>query len=414
MERLVLAVKKRGVAESVTVGVLFLGVLLTYILLSFQNAGGSLMWLTRPIGGVTAAWAVYALFRFKLFPARVYPELWLYGAYIAVACVSGLFTAPDRAMHMDMAFRLAQGFAMVVSVYALVGVCRSARPILWILLFGAWAYAVYGLTVGFYYYRVFRQTLGNLNANIFARVPMLGFLACLGLMNGYRGAKRLAFLPMLAGCAYMLMISGSRTAFLACGAGTALYIALTIPRDDLRAFYKKGLLPAALALSVGGFVWLWVRDPYQIKSLFTRFTMLFSDGNESTSLRLTSIREALSQFASHPVFGIGAYQFSGISANGLNHAHCDIAELLMSFGAVGTALYAACCFYGGRGIVRAIRREGLKTPPAGSAYVAMASLFFCYIVMGLGDITIYEMNCQLVLGALTACGMLNRLAGKTP
>lgn len=405
-----LSKKKPGLKE-ISIGVLFTGLALLYVLLCFQNAAGSLMRLVKPIGALTAAYAVFVMFKYRLFPAQIYPELWLYGLYILAACIPGFFIAQDRAAHADIAMRLVQGLAMVGSVYALMGLSRSAKPVLWILVLGAAAYAVYGLTVGFEYYRVFRQTLGNINANIFARVPLFAVPAALGLMNEYRGWKRLLFVPLLAACAYVLLISGSRTALLACGAGVLVYILLTAKRPDLKKFYLRFLLPCAGAAAVLGIVYMAVFNPYMLKSIVTRFAMLFSDGNNSSSLRMESIMKALSLFAKQPVFGIGAYQYALHNDIVLNHCHCDIAELLMAFGLVGTLLYAAAGYYGARGIVRTMRLEGLKNPPAGSMAAAMASLFVIYIVVGLADITIYEVTCQFIWGALTACGMLNRLNG---
>lgn len=397
--------------RAVSEAILLFGLALVYILLCFQNAAGSLMVLTKPVGALTAAYAVFVMFKFRLFPAQIYPELWLYGLYILAACIPGFFIAQDKAAHIDMAMRLVQGLAMVGSVYALVGLRRSAKPVLWILAGGAAAYAVYGLTAGFEYYRVFRQTLGNINANIFARVPLFAVPAVLGLMNEHRGWKRLAFLPLLAACAYVILVSGSRTALLACAVGVAVYIALTCPRADLKKFYLRFLLPCAAAAAVLGVGYMLLRNPYMLKSILTRISMLFSDGNNSSSLRMDSIGKALSLFAQSPVFGIGAYQFSLHNDIVLNHAHCDIAELLMAFGAVGTLLYCAAGYYGARGIVRTLRLEGLSQPPADSMAAAMASLFVVYIVVGLADITIYEVTCQFIWGALTACGMLNRLRG---
>jgi len=402
--------KKPGLKE-ISIGVLFTGLALLYVLLCFQNAAGSLMRLVKPIGALTAAYAVFVMFKYRLFPAQIYPELWLYGLYILAACIPGFFIAQDRAAHADIAMRLVQGLAMVGSVYALMGLSRSAKPVLWILVLSAAAYAVYGLTVGFEYYRVFRQTLGNINANIFARVPLFAVPAALGLMNEYRGWKRLLFVPLLAACAYVLLISGSRTALLACGAGVLVYILLTAKRPDLKKFYLRFLLPCAGAAAVLGIVYMAVFNPYMLKSIVTRFAMLFSDGNNSSSLRMESIMKALSLFAKQPVFGIGAYQYALHNDIVLNHCHCDIAELLMAFGLVGTLLYAAAGYYGARGIVRTMRLEGLKNPPAGSMAAAMASLFVIYIVVGLADITVYEVTCQFIWGALTACGMLNRLNG---
>lgn len=402
---------KKPDLRTASVGVLFVGLALLYVLLCFQNAAGSLMALVKPVGALTAAYAVFVMFRFRLFPAQIYPELWLYGLYVLSACGLSLFGAQDKAAHIDMAMRFVQGFAMVGSVYALIGLSRSAKPVLWILALGAAAYAVYGLTVGFEYYRVFRQTLGNINANIFARVPLFAVPAVLGLMNAHRGWKRLAFLPLLAACAYIILVSGSRTALLACGVAVAVYVALTARRADLKKFYLRFLLPCAAAAAVLGVGYMLLRNPYMLKSILTRITMLFSDGNNSSSLRMESIGKALSLFAQHPVFGIGAYQFSLHNATGLNHAHCDIAELLMAFGSVGTLLYCAAGYYGARGIVRTLRLEGLSNPPADSMAAAMASLFVSFLVVGFADITIYEVTCQFVWGALTACGMLNRLSG---
>lgn len=402
--------RKMGLRE-ISIGVLFVGLALVYVLLCFQNAAGSLMKLVKPVGALTAAYAVFVMFKYRLFPAQIYPELWLYGLYILAACIPGFFIAQDRAAHMDIAMRLIQGLAMVGSVYALMGLSRSAKPVLWILVLGAAAYAVYGLTVGFEYYRVFRQTLGNINANIFARVPLFAVPATLGLMNEYRGWKRLAFVPLLAACAYVMLVSGSRTALLACGVGAAVYIALTAKRADLKKFYLRFLLPCAAGVALLGAGYMVVKNPYLLKSILTRFAMLFADGNGSSSLRMESIGKALSLFAQSPVFGIGAYQYSLHNDIVLNHAHCDIAELLMAFGAVGTLLYCAAGYYGARGIVRTLRHEGLANPPAGSMAAAMASLFVVYIVVGIADITIYEVTCQFIWGALTACGMLNRLNG---
>lgn len=403
--------KKRPDLKTVSIGLLFAGLALMYVLLCFQNAAGSLMKLIKPIGALTAAWAVFVLFRFRLFPAKVFPELWLYGMYIIAACLPGVFIAQDRAAHIDIAARLIQSLAMVGSVYALMGLSRSAKPVLWILALGAIAYAVYGLTVGFEYYRVFRQTLGNINANIFARVPLFAVPAALGLMNEYRGWKRLLFLPLLAACAYVLLISGSRTALLACVASVAVYIALTAPRADLKKFYLRFLLPCALVGAAALVGYMLMRNPYMLKSILTRAAMLFSDGNGSTSLRMDSIKTALRLFAKNSFFGIGAYQFSLHNDIVLNHCHCDLAELLMSFGMVGTLLYCAAGYYGARGIVRTLRLQGLKNPPAGSMAAAMASLFVSFLIVGIADITIYEVTCQMIWGALTACGMLNRLNG---
>ena len=402
--------KKPGLKE-ISIGVLFAGLALLYVLLCFQNAAGSLMRLVKPIGALTAAYAVFVMFKYRLFPAQIYPELWLYGLYILAACIPGFFIAQDKAAHIDIAMRLVQALAMVGSVYALMGLSRSAKPVLWILVLGAAAYAVYGITVGFEYYRVFRQTLGNINANIFARVPLFAVPAALGLMNEYRGWKRLLFVPLLAACAYVLLISGSRTALLACGAGVLVYILLTAKRKDLKKFYLRFLLPCAGAAAVLGIVYMAVFNPYMLKSIVTRFAMLFSDGNNSSSLRMESIMKALSLFAKQPVFGIGAYQYALHNDIVLNHCHCDLAELLMAFGLVGTLLYAAAGYYGARGIVRTLRLEGLENPPANSMAAAMASLFVIYIVVGLADITVYEVTCQFIWGALTACGMLNRLNG---
>lgn len=406
--------KKRPDLRTASIAALSCGLALVYLLLCFQNANGSLMVLTRPIGVLTAAYAAFVLIKFRLFPGQVYPELWLYALYILSACIPGFFIAQDKAAHADIAMRLLQSLAMVASVYALMGIAKSAKPILWILTLGAAAYAIYGLTVGFEYYRVFRQTLGNINANIFARVPLFAVPAILGLMNGYRGWKRVLFLPLLAACAYVLLISGSRTAQISCILGVCVYIALTAQREDLRRFYLRCLLPCVAAVAVLGIVYMVLRNPYMLKSIATRFVMIFQDGNGSTSLRMQSIRTALNQFAHHPVFGIGAYQFKLFplqDGSVLNHAHCDLAELLMAFGFVGTALYCLAGYYGARGIVRMLRFEGLKNPPADSTAAAMASLFVAYIAAGLTDITIYEASCQLIWGALTACGMLNRMRG---
>lgn len=390
-----------------SIGVLFCGLAFLYVLLCFQNAAGSLMKLAKPVGACTAAYALFVLFRFRLFPAKIAPELWLYGLYILSACIPGFFIAQDRAAHVDIAMRLIQGLAMVGSLYALLGLCENARPLLWILVLGAVAYALYGIFVGFTYYRVFRQTLGNINANIFARVPLFAVPAVLGLMNEHTGWKRALFLPLLAACAYVMLVSGSRTALIACAAGVVVYIALTARRPDLRRFYLRYLLPFAGAAAVlGAGLILW-KDPYLLKSIFTRFVMLFQDGNDSGSLRLSSIGKALELFAGSPVLGIGAYQFGLHNEIGLNHAHCDIAELLMAFGGLGTALYCAAGWCGARGIVRMLRSESLSAQ--GSLAAAMASLFVVYIVVGIADITIYEATCQLIWGGLTACGMLGRL-----
>jgi len=391
--------------------VLFVGCALLYVLLCFQNAAGSLMKLVKPIGALTAAYAAFVMFRFRLFPAQIYPELWLYGLYIASACCLSFFGAQDKAVHIDMAMRLVQGLAMVGSVYALIGLCRSAKPVLWVLALGAAAYAVYGLTVGFEYYRVFRQTLGNINANIFARVPLFAVPAVLGLMNAQRGWKRIAFLPLLAACAYIILVSGSRTALLACAVSVLVYIALTAKRPDLKTFYLRFLLPCAAAAAVLGVLYMAFFNPYMLKSIFTRILMVFTDSNDSGSLRLQGLSKAISLFLQHPVFGIGAYQFSLHNASSLNHAHCDIVELLMAFGLVGTALYCAAGYYGARGVVRTLRLEGLAHPPADSMAAAMASLFVSYLLVGVFDITVYEATCQFIWGALTACGMLNRLRG---
>lgn len=406
--------KDRPGLREFSIGVLFAGLTCLYVLLCFQNAAGSLMALIKPIGVFTAAWAVFAMLRFKLFPAQVYPELWLYGLYIVAACLPGVFLAQNRAAHIDIALRLVQALALVGSVYALMGLARSAKPVLWILALGAAVYAVYGLAVGFVQYRNVRQTLGNINANIFARVPLFAVPAAFGLMNSYRGWKRLAFLPLLAACIYVLLASGSRTALLACGAGVAVYIALTAPRRDLRRFYLCFLLPCAIAVGVLGVGYMLVRNPNMIKSIIVRVAMLFADGNGSTSLRVESIGLALGEFLRSPVFGVGAYQFSRFTLSGdvvLNHCHCDLAELLMAFGLVGTLLYCAAGYYGARGIVRTLRLEGLSNPPANSMAAAMASLFVVYLIVGFADITIYEVTCQFIWGALTACGMLNRLNG---
>lgn len=405
--------KTSDTLRTVSTVVLFTGLCTLYVLLTFQNAAGSLMRFIRPIGVATAAYAVFAVFRFGLFPAQVYPELWLYGLYIVAACVPGFFLAEDMPAHRDMAKRLAQALCVVGSVYALMGVSRSAKPVLWILVIGALAYTVYGLTKGFAYYRVFRQTLGNINANIFARVPLFAVPAVLGLMNEQTSWRRLLFFPLLLSCAYVLLIAGSRTALIACGVEVLSYIVLTGKRADLRRFYLRVLLPAALVALVGGLIYLLARDPYLLTSILTRARMLFSDGNGSTSIRLRSITKALSLFTQKPVFGIGAYQFSLHNTLSLNHAHCDLAELLMSFGLVGTLLYGAAGFYGARGLVRTLRYEGLVRPPRSSMAAAMLSLLIGYLVVGLGDITIYEVTCQFLWGALTACGMLNRLSGKT-
>ncbi len=136
--------------------------------------------------------------------------------------------------------------------------------------------------------------------------------------------------------------------------------------------------------------------------------MLFSDGNSSGSYRTEAAKLALDMFLAHPLTGVGAYQFASFSGEtlelALNHCHCDIAELLMSFGLFGTLCYAGAAVFGVRGSIRLCRRPGADTMAA-----AMAALFLAYIVMGIGECTIYEVNCQMVWGGMLACGLLDRL-----
>lgn len=381
---------------------------LLYILISLQNAGASLMAFIRPLGAVTGVLAAASLIGYRLFPKKVWPELWLYGLYIVAACVPGLFTAADRAAHIDMTMRFAQSFVMAASVYAAVGVARSVKPLLWMLILGAAAYLAVGLSGGFYFYRNTRQTIGNLNANQFARVPFFALMAALGLMNLYRGWKRLAFIPVLAGCAYMILISGSRAALLCCGAGVLAFIALTAREREYRRFYLKTFLPVCIGAAAVGAVVMYFTNIHLFHGIVRRISMLFSDGNGSGSYRVEAAKLALDTFLTHPLTGIGAYQFASFSGETLsgvlNHCHCDIAELLMSFGLLGTLCYAGAAVFGARGSIRLYRRADTNAMAA-----AMVALFLAYIVMGIGECTIYEVNCQMVWGGMLACGLLERL-----
>lgn len=401
--------------RSISEYILFFGVLAVYILLSLQNAGPSLMMFAKPAAALTAGYAVFALFRFKLFPAKVYPELWLLGLYTVFACVPGLITAQDAAAQRDMAVRLAEGFALTLAVYSLCGITGSAKRMLWVLLLGGAAYIVCALFGGLHYYRHFRQTIGNLNPNHFARVSLFAVFAGIGLMVEEASWKKWLFAPVILVCMYFVVASGSRTALAALAVGCVMYVILTWRRDDLRAFYLKVLLPVCAAGLVAAIAYFVIKQPYQLYSLRKRFVSLFSADDGTASTRFSSMLLALRQFITHPLFGIGAYQFSSVSegvlAEPLNHCHFDMAELLMSFGIFGFASHALAGFYGARGLVRTLKLNGASNPRAGALPVALTCLFAAYLILGIGDATIYEVNCMMVWGFLTACGMMNRMNG---
>ncbi len=404
--------KRKPDLKAISECILFLGVFSVYALLSLQNAGPSLMFITKPVALVTVLFAIFVLFRFRLFPAKVYPELWLLGLYTVLACVPGFFCAVDPAMHKDIAVRLAEGFLLVTAVYALTGLTGSPKAVFWALFLTGFVFTVISLCGGLDYWRRYRQTIGNLNPNHFARVALFAVFAGIGLMNEYKGWRRLAFIPVTLFCVYMVITSGSRVALAALLIGCTLYIILSWQRADLKKFYRF-FLPGCGILLLAAVGFFLIRQPYQLYSIWKRFLLLFNGDTAST--RFSGIVLAFRHFLSRPIFGIGAYQFGAISegtlAKALTHCHFDTVELLMSFGLCGFAAYAGAGFYGGRGLKRIICLNGCESPKLGSLPIALAALFAAYIVLGIGDATIYEVNCQMVWGFLTCSGMLNRMNG---
>lgn len=65
----------------------------------------------------------------------------------------------------------------------------------------------------------------------------------------------------------------------------------------------------------------------------------------STAVRIDMMIEAIELWLKHPVFGGGTYYFWANTSSGYEYSHCNITELLCSFGMVGFLLFYSQYFY---------------------------------------------------------------------
>ena len=114
--------------------------------------------------------------------------------------------------------------------------------------------------------------------------------------------------------------------------------------------YQKGKMSTwillAIGLTAGAYCLFNVPYLYQImgvriESMF--LTLLY--GNDaslhsySTEVRGEMVQEAFRLFLRHPIFGGGYNYFASMTVTRYDYCHCNYAELLCSFGVVGTMLY---------------------------------------------------------------------------
>lgn len=114
--------------------------------------------------------------------------------------------------------------------------------------------------------------------------------------------------------------------------------------------YRKGKITTWILLAIGltAGVYCLFNVPYLYEIMGVRIESMFLTllyGNDaslysySTEMRGEMVQEAFRLFLHHPIFGGGYNYFASMTVTRYDYCHCNYAELLCSFGVVGTMLY---------------------------------------------------------------------------
>ena len=114
--------------------------------------------------------------------------------------------------------------------------------------------------------------------------------------------------------------------------------------------YQKGKISTWILLAIGltAGIYCLFNVPYLYEIMGVRIESMFLTllyGNDaslysySTEVRGEMVQEAFRLFLHHPIFGGGYNYFASMTVTRYDYCHCNYAELLCSFGVVGTMLY---------------------------------------------------------------------------
>ncbi len=309
-------------------------------------------------------------------------------------------------------------FLLCLLILPLVACLQVSANKLW---WGAWAAGLVFGTVAAYDVWV----LGDERASRWLFPLQLSMFSIVAV--GLIGAGLPCFVQLRRG--YLLAASGavgailasalslSRTGWLALPVLALMMYSRNHHRDHANGESSKGISSPTRIFLAGVFVLLLILGGPRLGKGIAEFVAYYSlnDNQTSVGLRLDMWREAINQFASDPIHGIGLRQFQTRNARALetgrielqpiqkfDHAHNQYLDTLASGGLVG--LLALAFVFGGPLLFfyKAWRDDPTELAFAG-IWVILAFLIF-----GLTEVTLFHKRTLYVYGSLIAIigGML--------
>ena len=339
----------------------------------------------------------------ELFPAEL--------VFVMVTLATSLYVAGNRWSVFDTGEILISSF---VFGYCMLSVCREEGSVTWFVK--TW-YIIALLLVGYLFVyggyvggRLQRLTLREgSNANALGVYMMFAVWCSLYLVTEYLKegkTKVLRLLPHIVSVMlflYVIIETASRKALLACLFVILFWVLFAlVPLFKKISFTKRVILFIILGVLLGVVYFRYGAAYINASSTIVFRMRKMAEENITDMHRYTLIKNAVSTFLSHPLFGIGWGNFKRFSFSG-QHSHNTFSELLVCTGVVGVAIAGYIWYQIIKRIVIYVKKSDF-IPDS----VNIVVLFAAFLFIDLGQIVYYNSSLLMIMHLIIAIVILKQ------
>lgn len=372
--------------------------LLIFYLMFFQEAYFTIPYLSNILGFLLILFIFIYKLKNKIMFKRIkkyFPlELNLLLLYGISSLIFGLFIAIDINLLINSIYKYFEHIILlyVIFYYSLIDE-RIDFP-LNVFLFVALLSAFKTVFDGYDYHRG-RISLGiRNNPNTLGIMMVVGSGFLLYKLKTHNILKTIIIFALVFLFSYVIILTGSRKAFLAFLLIFALWLGILILVELQKLNFKKQFVYFLIALAsilIFNFAFYpFIKDSV----LWGRLLTLLKTGDD---IRFDMYKEAITYFKCSPLIGIGYNQFRVLSKY-QTYSHSTYGEVLANTGIIGFIIYFSVYFI----ILIKYLIKIFQTTYHKHQYVILLSLFGTLLFLGIGIIHFYGKNSLYALAIIIA------------
>ena len=229
----------------------------------------------------------------------------------------------------------------------------------------------------------------------------IGYILYLLIQKNNRPVKWIFGIASIAVMLVGIMLTSSKKAIIGSAVLIFLWIILCYRFTFARIHLILRMIAFISIIAVGVFVYRWYMSSYaqQAEYMINRMGGLYI--GESDQARIKMIKEGISVFFSHPIFGVG-FNNARFYISFATYTHCLYAEVLACTGVIGTVLFGYAIIRPWRIMLRVRKKIKKQDSIQNTRIIYLLTIFAVFLLINLTQIAFYEHNLMYIYSVFTA------------